>query len=257
LIHGLGDGSYVWNDFLPTITSHYDTVAVDLRGHGDSDWDPETRYDVRTHVVDVIHVVRALGLDHLVLIGHSMGGDIAIRVATECCKRIEGLVVVDFCPNPSPESAQRIRADFDASHQAYPSIEDYAAWLAATRPLVSKDILLRLAKCALRAQADMGFRLKADPAITRSRRDESDCEARESVLWTLFPRVPCPVLVVRGAGSAVLHRDVAERMINSFPDARLQSVPSAGHGVVLDNPEGFASAVRPFLSELLTRGATA
>jgi pimeloyl-ACP methyl ester carboxylesterase len=246
MVHGFGDGSYVWNELLPTIASHYEIFALDLRGHGDSEWDPEARYDVQAHVSDVIHVIRLLGLRRLVLVGHSMGGEIAIRVAMQCAKRIIGLVIVDFAPTLNPEGIELVRAEVEASHQAYRRVEDYACWLAARRPLVSKDVLLRLANCALRAQETEGFKLKADPAILRVSGDESS-------LWTVLPQMNWPVLVVRGAGSALLSRDVAERMIESMPDARLHSVPMAGHAVMLDNPEGFAGAVGPFLLNLPER----
>jgi 3-oxoadipate enol-lactonase len=256
LIHGFGEGSYVWDEFLPSIASDYDAIAIDLRGHGDSEWDPEARYETQRHVADVIHLVRTLDLDPLVLIGHSMGGEIAIRVAAECVERMVGLVIVDFGPGLNREGLRQVRAEFDASNQAYRCVEDYADWLAERRPLIAYDVLLRLTKSALRIHADMGFRLKADPAITTSRQEELDGDDCESTLWPLFPQMSWPVLVVRGAGSALLSRDAAERMIASCPDARLHSVPVAGHGVMLDNPEGFAAAVRPFLSQLPARQPT-
>ena|SRR6202035_228700 len=249
MIHGFGDGGYIWNEFLPTIASHYEAFALDLRGHGDSEWDPEARYDAQAHVADVVHVIRVLNLHRLVLIGHSMGGEIAMRVAMECAKRIVGLVIVDFAPTLDPEGIELVRAEVAASHQTYRCAEDYASWLAERRPLVPKDVLLRLANCALRAQETEGFRLKADPAIMRLSDDETN-------LWTLLPQMNWPVLVVRGVGSALLSRDVAEQMIESMPDARLQSVPMAGHIVMLDNPDGFAGAVRPFLLNLLEQQHT-
>jgi pimeloyl-ACP methyl ester carboxylesterase len=63
----------------------------------------------------------------------------------------------------------------------------------------------------------------------------------------LLSRMEWPALVVRGAGSALLSRDVAEQMIEIMPNARLETVPAAGHGVILDNPKGFEAAIRPFL----------
>ena len=91
-----------------------------------------------------------------------------------------------------------MRAEFDASNQAYRCMEDYAVWLADRRPLVAHDVLLRLSRSALRACGDMGFRLKADPAIMRPRQDEPDGDEPGSELWPLFPQMSWPVLVVRG-----------------------------------------------------------
>jgi pimeloyl-ACP methyl ester carboxylesterase len=246
MIHGFGEGGYVWDRVLPAIASHYDAIALDLRGHGDSEWDAKARYDVQAHVEDVVHVIRMLDLHRLVLVGHSMGGEIAIHVAAQCADRVAGLVIVDFGPCLNPEGIAMVRAEIEAANRVYSSVEEYASWLSARRPLVAKDILLSLAKCALRPHPGEGFRLKVDPAITRSQCRQSNA-ASDAGLWSLLSRMEWPVLVVRGAGSAVLSRNVAERMIEIMPYARLETVPAAGHGVILDNPKGFEAAIRPFL----------
>jgi pimeloyl-ACP methyl ester carboxylesterase len=93
-----------------------------------------------------------------------------------------------------------------------------------------------------------GFRLKADPAIAAN--EESDAEARRHALWSLLPRMTVPVLVVRGIGSAVLRQHVVDAMMAALPDGQSRSVGLAGHGVMLDNPTGFAEAVCPFLTRI-------
>jgi pimeloyl-ACP methyl ester carboxylesterase len=246
MIHGFGEGGYVWDRVLPAIASRYDAIAPDLRGHGDSAWDAEARYDVQAHIEDVVHVIRALDLHRLVLVGHSMGGEIAVHVAAQCADRVAGLVIVDFGPCLNPEGIAMVRAEIEAANRVYSSVEEYASWLSKRRPLIAKDVLLSLAQCALRAHPGEGFRLKVDPAITRSRCRQSNA-ASDAGLWSLLSRMEWPVLVVRGAGSAVLSRNVAERMIEIMPYARLETVPAAGHGVILDNPKGFEAAIRPFL----------
>jgi pimeloyl-ACP methyl ester carboxylesterase len=246
MIHGFGEGGYVWDRVLPAIASRYDAIAPDLRGHGDSAWDAEARYDVQAHIDDVVHVIRALDLHRLVLVGHSMGGEIAIHVAAQCADRVAGLVIVDFGPCLNPEGIAMVRAEIEAANRVYSSVEEYASWLSKRRPLIAKEVLLSLAQCALRAHPGEGFRLKVDPAITRSQCRQSNA-ASDAGLWSLLSRMAWPVLVVRGAGSAVLSRNVAERMIEIMPYARLETVPAAGHGVILDNPKGFEAAIRPFL----------
>ena len=246
MIHGFGEGGYVWDRVLPAIASRYDAIAPDLRGHGDSAWDAEARYDVQAHIEDVVHVIRALDLRRLVLVGHSMGGEIAVHVAAQCADRVAGLVIVDFGPCLNPEGIAMVRAEIEAANRVYSSVEEYASWLSKKRPLIAKEVLLSLAQCALRAHPGEGFRLKVDPAITRSQCRQSNA-ASDAGLWSLLSRMEWPVLVVRGAGSAVLSRNVAERMIEIMPYARLETVPAAGHGVILDNPKGFEAAIRPFL----------
>jgi pimeloyl-ACP methyl ester carboxylesterase len=80
--------------------------------------------------------------------------------------------------------------------------------------------------------------------------DTSDCKQVESGLWTFLENMTWPVLVIRGEGSAVLARGVAEQMIKVLPDGHFRSVRCAGHNVMSDNPEGFVDAVLPFFREL-------
>jgi len=247
LIHGFGEGSYVWSEFALLAASQYRTFAIDLRGHGDSDWDRNGDYDVRTHVADVVQIIRSLGRTRLALVGHSMGADIAIRVATECRECILGLVVVDFGPSLSSPAVEHIRAEFRAANQIYRSVTDYAAWLAERRPLVRPDLLERMARCALRPRSDGAFQRKVDPSMVGSVSDHEDFGAVKSDLWALLSKMTCPVLLVRGEGSAVLTRDAATQVLKVLPDGHFRSVRLAGHDVMSDNPAGFADAVLPYL----------
>ena len=65
LVHGFGNEAHIWDDFAPLVAPHYRTVAVDLRGHGDSAHDPERRYDYDFHVADLEAVTAALGIERL------------------------------------------------------------------------------------------------------------------------------------------------------------------------------------------------
>jgi pimeloyl-ACP methyl ester carboxylesterase len=247
LIHGFGEGSYVWSEFALLAASHYHTFAIDLRGHGDSDWDQNGDYDVGTHVADMVQIIRTLGRTRLALVGHSMGADIAIRVAIECRENILGLVVVDFGPSLNPAGVQHMRAQFRAADQIYRSVADYAMWLAERRPLVRPGLLDRIAGCALRPRSDGAFQRKVDPSMIRPVNDQEDFSGAKSDLWALLSKMTWPVLLVRGEGSAVLTRDAATQVLEVLPDGHFRSVRFAGHDVMSDNPAGFADAVLPFL----------
>ena len=81
LLHGFGNEAHIWDDFAPVVAPYYRTVALDHRGHGDSDWDAERRYEHEFMVRDVETVTEALGIDRLVVVGHSLGGRIATLFA--------------------------------------------------------------------------------------------------------------------------------------------------------------------------------
>jgi pimeloyl-ACP methyl ester carboxylesterase len=98
MIHGLGDASSIWNYFAIRAAPQFHVAAIDLRGHGDSDWDPEARYGTATFAADLTKAVAALGFDRMILIGHSLGADVAIRFAADHPARVAALIIVDFGP---------------------------------------------------------------------------------------------------------------------------------------------------------------
>lgn len=246
LIHGFGEGAYIWDNFAPSIAKLFQTLAVDLRGHGDSSWHPRGGYDVEGHVADVIQVIDALRIKRFVLIGHSLGGEIALRIAAVRPESVRGLVIVDFGPDLNPEVTDRVVTDFNDSIRTWDSLSEYAAWLQERRPLVSPAMIRDLSVGALRAHPDGSYRLKCDPVLGAVKTREKDA----ALLWNTIASISLPVLILRGIGSAVLSDDVAERMEKELPNGRLSTVTGAGHGVMADNPRGFANALYPFLSQL-------
>jgi pimeloyl-ACP methyl ester carboxylesterase len=253
LIHGFGEGSHAWSEFAPSLGSMCRTIAIDLRGHGDSSWDPGRTYDVNSHTADVSRALATLRLDKLIVIGHSMGGDIAIRLATEAQNRILALVIVDYGPRLDPAAAAKVRSDFNESAKIYSSVSEYASLLSTTRPLASSDVLERFASGALRLNEKGRFQLKCDPEMGRDSASNAAPPAPEAASWLMLEAVKCPTLVVRGQGSAVLSQAVAERMVRSLQDGQLRLVDCAGHGLLLDNPKGFEAITLPFLTAVLSQ----
>lgn len=249
LLHGYGESSNVWDEFIQTAGAACHFSAIDLRGHGESDWDRHALYHVDAYVEDVAHVIRVLDWGRFVLIGHSLGAEIAIRLTERFPERIIGLVIVDFSPATDPNVVRYITEEFRASCKLYASAAEYAAWLVARRGFAQAQILFRLAQKLLRLRADGRFELKADPALGHIDSDDADLGAGRA-LWTLLEGMRWPVLIVRGEGSAVLARDTANLMLKALPSGTLKNVRVAGHGVMIDNPRGFDEAVQPFLQKI-------
>ena len=111
-----------------------------------------------------------------------------------------------------------------------------------------------MARDEFRQRADGRWERKLDPAFSTAppgralSAGEQDAQAQEfrARLWACCERVACPVLVVRGAASDVLSADVAEKMGEVFPNARVATVAQAGHSVLTDNATGFEQAVLEF-----------
>jgi pimeloyl-ACP methyl ester carboxylesterase len=248
-IHGFGDGAFIWNSFIPSLVPFGRVVAVDLRGHGDSDWDASRQYDPATHLGDMLYVIDALALEHIVLIGHSLGGEIALQIAITRGERTTGLVIVDYGPELNSAATAHIRQEFVAESRLYTSHAEYAAHLQAKLPLIDPGLSIRLARQALRLDPQGGgYALKRDPAMRAV--EPTDATSR-STLWSTLHRVSCPVLLVRGIASSVLSASVAQRMVSALANASLVSIRFAGHAVMTDNPADFAAAAIAFLSKHL------
>jgi non-heme chloroperoxidase len=254
LLHGFGNESHIWDDLAPVVAPYYRTIALDLRGHGDSDRDPERRYDYRSHVRDLEAITAELGIDRLVLIGHSLGGRISMLFAAEHPERLAGLVLVDAAPDLDPRGASRISTDVERrAALTFGSLAECENALAHAYPGARPSVLRRMARHGMRRREDGRYERKTDPLFHAARGGltAAAAEALEKrtagELWEALGRIRCPALVVRGAASDVLGADTAERMVEEvLQDARLAVVPHAGHSVMTDNPEGFAGAVAAF-----------
>jgi pimeloyl-ACP methyl ester carboxylesterase len=253
LLHGFGNEAHIWDDFAPIVAPHYRTLALDHRGHGQSDWDPEGRYEIDALVADVEAVTATLGIERLVLVAHSLGGRVATIFAGRHPGRIAGLVLVDIGPETDARGSLRIRQDVESNlSPVFASVEEYARALSLAYPAATPEVLYRMAKHGLRPRGDGRLELAMDPAlrgINAGRGGSADAE--ESVLeqrmWDALAALPCPTLIVRGAASDILSPEVADRMVEDvLQNGRLAVVPRAGHSVMTDNPLGFNDAVASF-----------
>lgn len=253
-LHGFGNDAHVWDWVAPTLAPHYRVVALDHRGHGESDRDPEGRYDHETMARDVAAVLESLGAKRAVIVGHSLGGRVAMRFAGLFPEKVAGLVIVDSAPELDARGTTRIRLDVQQQDPSFASLRDYERVLQRQYPATRPEILAKLAVHWTRQRPDGRFELRLDPAFVRGRKGVSDEElARWSAeeaqrLWAALEKLPCPALVVRGAASDVLSADVADKMADEvIPNGRLEVIARAGHSVMLDNPEAFEKALTGFV----------
>lgn len=253
LLHGHGNEAHLWDDFAPCVAPHYRVLAVDQRGHGDSDWDPEGRYDADAMTDDLESLLAALAIERFVLVGFSMGGRVSMAFAGRHPDRLAGLVLVDIGPELDMRGVLRIQGEIAEQREpVFGSVEEYARLLSLHYPAGRPDVLMRMARHGLRRREDGRFVLKMDPAL-RADRPMDDVsraaeEARTESFWKALAALPCPTLVVRGAASDILSADVADRMVEEvLPNGRLAVIPQAAHSVATDNPEAFERAVSEFV----------
>jgi pimeloyl-ACP methyl ester carboxylesterase len=241
LIHGFADGKYLWSPFSTALMQHAGVMAMDLRGHGDSEWDADSVYSIAKLVSDGQAVINACCAHDLLLVGHSLGAHIALQLAAVNPQRVRGLVLVDAGPGMPADGISQVRSNFRSRTGPFASPFDYQRAFSGWMPLADSDMLALSADNALTKSGE-AYRLKCDPRIVDMEFPQASDEQ-----WSLLQSPKCPILLIRGQASAVLSRQTAAEMTRRLPSLRCETVPMAGHAIMMDNPEAFLSILQKFV----------
>ena len=242
LLHGFTGHARSWDRLAGVMQSRYRVLALDQRGHGETEWAQD--YAPERMVEDVDAFARTLGLPRFALLGLSMGGRNAYTYTALHPGAVARLVIVDIGPEIAPAGAERIRT----SVQAPDTFDNPEAAFRASRaanPRPPDDELRHRVQHNL-IQRDGGrWTWRYDASLRSPDRPLPRPEPERA--WALLSRIDCPTLLIRGLESDVLSRETADRMVREIPACRMVEVPNSGHSVPLDNPTGFADAVQTFL----------
>ena len=247
-LHGGGLNAHTWDIVCSALRRERHCVALDQRGHGESEWSPEMDYRIESHVADLEAFFDALPLERCVLVGMSLGGANALAWAGRHSRRLAGLVLVDVGPETRAEGVRKIAA-FTSEATPLDSVEQYVERALAFNPRRNRELLRRSLLHNLRRMPDGRYMWKYDQRH-RGRVDPEAQARRREILWAAVDTVDCPTLVVRGAQSDVFHDEDAERLAGRLRRARWVRVEGAGHTVQGDNPAGLLVHLREFLDEV-------
>jgi esterase len=248
-LHGGGLTAHTWDLVCASLSERYHCLAVDLRGHGDSEWPANGDYGLDATADDILQLIAAECTSTPVLVGMSLGGLASFKVAAALGNGLAGLVIVDVGPEMRPEGMRDIVA-FTSTHRELPSIDDFVARAMAFNPRRRPELLQRSLQHNLRLLPNGGWTWKWDPRRMQNIGSEAQAHER-AMLWEDIARITVPALVVRGGNSPVLSADDARKLAEAFQNATGAEVPDAGHTVQGDNPKGFLEVVTPFLETVL------
>ena len=246
LLHGGAQTAHSWDEFARAIRDRYHVIALDQRGHGDSDWAPDADYSGPAFLRDLEGFLDHLGWDRFTLLGLSMGGINAITFAGTHPERVARLVIVDVGPEINRAGVEAIRRFVSGGPEEIDSFDDFVAMAHRFNPRRSIENIRERLSHNLRQQPNGKWTWKFDKVF----RDPERVRPRDSAaLWELVGKIRAPTLVVRGEQSDVLDPEVAERMAAILPAGRVVTIPGAGHSVMGDNPPAFRAAVEEFFAE--------
>ena len=246
MLHGASQQAHSWDFVSLALSGQYHALALDQRGHGDSDWAPDGDYSIEAAQKDIDGVVEALGLDDFTLIGHSMGGRNSYVWASRHPGKLKALVIVDTGPRTQRTGQNRIRQfrelpdELDTFEEFAQRVQDYTGR--------SREQVMGALKYSIRQRDDGKWTWKYDKLMRDPNHTPPTWTAEQ--LWECVAKINCPTLVVRGDRSDLFQEETMRRMQETIPDCSTVTIAGAGHLVQGDNPADFIAAVQEMLSRV-------
>ena len=243
MLHGLSGHARTWDHTARALSDQYRVLALDQRGHGDTDWAPQ--YGLHPMAEDLLGFLDALDLPEVTLMGLSMGGLVSFVFAAAHPQRVARMVIMDIGPELARSGSANVVSSL-AAKDVFDSEDEAFAQARAANPRPADATLRHRLAHNLRPLPDGTLTFKYDKELRRNPGVLFD-HTRDQ-LWEAWRAIGCPVLLVRGADSDVLAANTAQRMVAENPNVTLVSVPDSGHSITLDNPDGLLEAVGPWLA---------
>jgi len=226
-IHGAGGDHTIWGEQLRELAQDFSVVALDLNGHGRS---PAREGDgFQTYTEDVLAVLNALAMP-MVIVGHSMGGAIALTVALQRPKNLVGLGLVGTGARLKvhPQILELCQTDFERA------IDFIVQWAFADQ-----------SPRELRERARQQMRRNGADALFR---DFSGCNTFD--VMARLSEITLPTLILCGRDDKLTPVKYSEYLQQNIPNAQLKIIEGAGHMVMLEQPQAITQALREFCARL-------
>ena len=235
ILHGLFGFSDNWQTHAKKLAEYYRVILVDLRNHGHSEWTEDFSYSLMAE--DVKELCEDLGLNKIILLGHSMGGKVAMYFAQYYEEFLEKLIVVDIGVKAYPMHHQHILAGLHALDLENRKARSEAE--AVLKKHIDSDGVRQflLKNLYWKEKGQLAFRMNL-PVLER--------EMPEILSALPEKEVMTPTLFIRGElSNYILDEDISE-LEDRFPDSYVVTISGAGHWVHAEEPERFLESVLGF-----------
>jgi pimeloyl-ACP methyl ester carboxylesterase len=239
LLHGIARHAHTFDHIARDFARSYRVLAVDMRGHGDSDWSPEGAYLVQDYVKDLEGLIDQLRLQNVTLLGNSTGGRVAQVYAGIHPGRVDKLVVEDVGPERPQNIADAFARRVEQEKNGWASEDELVAQLVTQNRRTPEPLLRTYAHFGLKRREDGRLIWKRDPNLVKG--------FIETELWDSVRRITAPTLYVIGGGSRIVPPDTREKLKDTLPRVRIVVMPDLGHYPDEEDTAGFMKIVQEFL----------
>ena len=248
LLHGGGQTRHAWGETGKKLSQNgFYVLALDLRGHGDSDWHPDGEYGVDNYKKDMVSILKEVKKP-AAFIGASLGGMTSLSIAgdPELREKCWALVMVDIGLYPNLEGSQEIVEFMHSGSKGFASIEEAAESVANYLPHRKRPRDNRGLEKNLRLKDDGRYYWHWDPRFLDSRPKDIPEDYKEKQK-AFAERVEAPTLLIKGAMSNILTQNEVDDFLQVITHSKFVEIKDAAHMVAGDRNDIFAAAAIDFL----------
>ncbi len=258
LVHGGRDHCRSWDWTAEALREDWHIIAMDHRGHGDSQWTEDGNYRTMDLVYDVAQLIHQLDLAPVTIVSHSWGANTSLRYAGLFPENVRKIVAIEgLFPTPEREAmmknvpfARRVREFIGEKRKAagrlprrYPTLEDAYARMKGENPYLTDEQARHLTRHGINRNEDGTFSWKFDPHLNVDGAPYDITIEQRNELWKA---ITCPTLLLNGADSWA-GNPVENGMIEHFRNAEVVEFANAGHWLHHDQFDKFIATLKDFL----------
>lgn len=241
LLHGIGRVAHTFDHLAGHFAGTHRVLAVDMRGHGDSDWDPKANYLVEDYVKDIEGLASSLGLRNIVIWGNSTGGRVAQVFAGLHPDLVSAVIAEDVGPERPREIAEgmsnRLRQE---DERGWESEDALFAELKKSNARTSDEVLRAYIRYGSKRRPDGRLIWKRDPKIGNG--------FVPTELWRFVREIKAPIIYVLGGRSTIVPAATQDELRKILPRVEIVTLPGLGHYPSEENPKDFLAVVDKFLA---------
>lgn len=240
MLHGIGRIAHSFDHIAPHFNKDYHVIALDMRGHGDSQWSPEGAYLVEDYARDLAAFIEQLNLRDVILLGNSTGGRVVQFYAGTHPERMAKLIVEDVGPERTNEIASGFARRVQQEEQGWASEDELVASLMRGGGKTSEELQRNYAHFGTKRREDGRIVWKRDPNLVKG--------FIPTELWAQVLKIKCPTIYILGGASTIVPPETQQKLRENLPAVQIVTMPKLGHYPHQEAPEDYIRIVQGFLA---------